>query len=81
VNRVAALQQHVVQFNDATYRSAAHTANPLRGLKSALSVLEICSTHVTPPLRHYSSAEQERVQKYLRGLNVLSAPQLSLAGG
>ena len=77
VNRVAALRQHVVQFNQAIYRSAEH--NPLRGLKSALSVLGICGTHVTPPLRPYSSAEQDRVQEYLRGLDVLAAPQLSLS--
>jgi 4-hydroxy-tetrahydrodipicolinate synthase len=80
VNRVAALQQHVVQFNDAIYRSAEDTANPLRGLKSALSVLGICGTHVTPPLQPYSSAEQDRVQKYLRGVNVFAPPQLSLSG-
>ena len=76
VNRVAALQQHVVQFNDAIYRSAEH--NPLRGLKSALSVLGICGTHVTPPLRPYANAEQDRVQQYLLTVDVFAAPQLSL---
>jgi dihydrodipicolinate synthase/N-acetylneuraminate lyase len=76
LNRVAALQQQVMQFNDAVYRCADHTANPLRGMKAALSVLGICGTHVTPPLRPYSSAEHDRVQKYLRTVDVLAAPQL-----
>ena len=39
VNRVSALQQLAVQFDNAVYLSADHTANPLRGLKCALSLL------------------------------------------
>jgi 4-hydroxy-tetrahydrodipicolinate synthase len=76
LNRVAALQRQVMQFNDAVYRSAEHTANPLRGMKAALSVLGICGTQVTPPLRPYSSAEYDRVQNYLRTVDVFAAPSL-----
>ena len=58
LNRVSALQQQAMQFDNAVYRSADHTANPLRGMKCALSLLGICSTDVTPPFRPYSSKER-----------------------
>jgi 4-hydroxy-tetrahydrodipicolinate synthase len=74
VSRVAALQQQAVQFDNAVYRSAEHAA-----LKCALSLIGICSTDVTPPLRAYASKERDRVQQYLRGVDVLSAPIMSAA--
>jgi hypothetical protein len=37
----------------------------------------ICSTDFTPPLRAYSSKERERVQQYLRQVDVLSVPMMS----
>jgi 4-hydroxy-tetrahydrodipicolinate synthase len=74
VNRVAALHRQVVQFDNAVYRSAHHPANPLRGLKCALSIMGICSTDVALPLRPYSREEREQVEKHLQGVNVLAAP-------
>jgi 4-hydroxy-tetrahydrodipicolinate synthase len=79
VGRISALHQQAVQFDNALYRSADHAANPLRGLKCALSLMGICSTDLTPPLRAYSNKERERVQQYLREVDVLSAPMMSAA--
>jgi 4-hydroxy-tetrahydrodipicolinate synthase len=75
VARVAALHRHAVQFDTAVYRSADHAANPVRGLKCALSLMEICSDEITLPLRPYSARERDCVQQYLRGIDVLSAPK------
>jgi 4-hydroxy-tetrahydrodipicolinate synthase len=77
VSRISALHQQAVQFDNAVYRSADHATNPLRGLKCALSLMGICSTDLTPPLRAYSSKERERVQQYLRQVDVLSVPMMS----
>jgi 4-hydroxy-tetrahydrodipicolinate synthase len=77
VARVSALHQRAVQFDNAVYGD--YPANPLCGLKCALSLMGICSTDLTPPLRAYSSKERERVQQYLRGVDVLSAPIMSAA--
>jgi 2-dehydro-3-deoxy-D-pentonate aldolase len=63
--RVVELQQQVMQFDEALYRSAAYTANPLRGIKCALSCLGIISEHMTPPLQPYLPEERAKVQKYL----------------
>jgi dihydrodipicolinate synthase/N-acetylneuraminate lyase len=73
VNRVAALHQQVIQFDNAVYRSAEDPNNPLRGLKAALSIMGICGTAMTPPLRPVSTAERERVAQYLRGVEATSA--------
>src|ERR1700733_3839456 len=74
VSRTVALQRLAVQFDNAVYRSAHHSSNPLRGLKCALSILGICSTDVALPLRPYSREEREQVEKYLQGVDVLAAP-------
>ena len=79
VSRVFALHQQAVQFDNAIYRSADHTANPLRGLKCALSLMGICSAYLTPPLGSYSNKERERVQQYLRQVDVFSMPMISAA--
>jgi 4-hydroxy-tetrahydrodipicolinate synthase len=70
VSRVVALQQHAVQFDTAVYRSA----NPVRGLKCALSLLGISSSDLTPPLQPYSQDERDQVQKYLQTVDVLKDP-------
>jgi 4-hydroxy-tetrahydrodipicolinate synthase len=67
VKRAVALHQRAVQFDTAVYRSA----NPLRGLKCALSLLGICSSDLTLPLQPYSQEERDQVQKYLQTVDVL----------
>ena len=71
VGRVSSLQQKVIQFGNAVYRSAAHTANPTRGLKCALSVMGICRDALMQPLQPYSSQERAVVEQYLRGVKEL----------
>jgi hypothetical protein len=53
------------------YRSAEFTANPARGLKCALSLMGICGTAMTHPLRPYAPKERAVVQQYLRGVTEL----------
>jgi 4-hydroxy-tetrahydrodipicolinate synthase len=77
VSRTTALQRLPLQFDNAVYRSAQHPANPLRGLKCALSILGICSADLSLPLRPYSREEREQVEKYLQGVDVLAAPRIA----
>ena len=80
MSRVVALHQQVVQFDNAVYRSATHPANPLRGLKCALSFMGICSNDHTLPLRPYSREESARVEKYLQGVDLLGLPAQAAEG-
>src|SRR5271156_671745 len=70
LNRVVALQQRAMQFDTALYRSA----NPLRGLKCALSLLGMCGGDLTLPLQPYSQQERDQVEKYLKTVDVLKDP-------
>ena len=65
VNRVATLHQQAIQFDNAVYRTAEDPHNPLRALKAALSVMGICGTAMTPPLRPISTRELDGIQRYL----------------
>jgi 4-hydroxy-tetrahydrodipicolinate synthase len=73
MNRVPTLHQQVIQFDNAVYRSADDPHNPLRGLKTALSIMGICGTAMTPPLRPVSAREREAIAQYLRGVESTSA--------
>jgi dihydrodipicolinate synthase/N-acetylneuraminate lyase len=66
LDRVAALHQQMIQFDNAVYRAAEDPHNPLRGLKAALSVMGICGTAMTPPLRPISNAERDGIGQYLQ---------------
>jgi 2-dehydro-3-deoxy-D-pentonate aldolase len=70
LNRVLALQQLAIQFDRAVY----HSANPLCGLKHALSHLGMCSSALTPPLQPYSQQQRDKVEKYLQTVDVLTDP-------
>jgi 4-hydroxy-tetrahydrodipicolinate synthase len=72
-NRVATLHQRAIQFDNAVYRSAEDPNNPLRGLKAALSIMGICGTAMTPPLRPISTTERDTIAEYLRGVESISA--------
>ena len=74
VNRVATLHQRVIQFDNAVYRPSEDPNNPLRGLKAALSIMGICGTAMTPPLRPISIRERETIAEFLRGVESISAP-------
>lgn len=76
VSRLVSLQRQVVQFDRSVYRAAGYHANPLRGLKCALSVMGICSGETTRPLQPYSSAERKQVQQYLEGIDLGGVPQV-----
>jgi len=70
LHRIVALQQRAMQFDRAVYRSA----NPLRGMKCALSLLGICGGDLTPPLQPYSQQERDVVEKYLQTVDVFKDP-------
>jgi 4-hydroxy-tetrahydrodipicolinate synthase len=62
VRRANELHRKVMRFGSIVYRS---TANPLRGLKCALSLLGICEDILTIPFQPYSAAERKSVREYL----------------
>jgi dihydrodipicolinate synthase/N-acetylneuraminate lyase len=70
LKRVLSLQQHALQFDRAVY----HSANPLCGLKCALSHLGMCSSDLTSPLQPYSQQQRDKVEKYLQTVDVLNVP-------
>jgi dihydrodipicolinate synthase/N-acetylneuraminate lyase len=65
MNRVETLHQQAIQFDNAVYRTAEDPHNPLRGLKAALSIMGICGTAMTPPLRPITNAERDGIQRHL----------------
>jgi 2-dehydro-3-deoxy-D-pentonate aldolase len=68
LSRVAGLHQQAIQFDNAVYRATEDPHNPLRGLKAALSVMGICGTAMTPPLRPISNTERDGIQRYLQAV-------------
>ncbi len=65
MDRVRELHRRVMKFGSSVYHSAGYTANPLRGLKCALSLLGVCNEALTIPFQPYSAAERAKVREYL----------------
>jgi 4-hydroxy-tetrahydrodipicolinate synthase len=66
VERTKEMHRRVLRFGNSVYHSAAYDANPLRGLKCALSLLGICKEVLTNPFQQYSAEERRSVRKYLQ---------------
>lgn len=65
IGQVKELHRRVMKFGSSVYRSAGYSANPLRGLKCALSLLGICENVLTIPFQPYTAMERRKVQEYL----------------
>lgn len=69
LDRVAELHARVMQIREAVYTVALHSAPVIKGLKSALSCLGICSDFMAEPFHHLRDAERRLVRERLAELN------------
>lgn len=67
----ARLQRMVVELGNGVYRVSAAASSYLRGLKSALVCLGICSGFVAEPYESYGPGESAQVRRALEELGLL----------
>ena len=68
--RVEALHRQVVRINATVYRVGRYASSFLKGLKCALSCLDICSDFVAEPFHRFREPEREVVRRYVNELGI-----------
>jgi 4-hydroxy-tetrahydrodipicolinate synthase len=77
--RAAALQARLALL-DRIYRLGAGTGSIIRGIKCALSCMEVCSDRMGEPLRACTAGERAEIERYLADLG-LCTPKSKQAPG
>jgi len=67
---VEALHKKVVEINATLYRVGRYASSFLKGLKCALSCLDICSDFVAEPFHRFREPEREVVRRYVNELGI-----------
>jgi 4-hydroxy-tetrahydrodipicolinate synthase len=70
LQRVEVLHKKVVQINATVYRVGRYASSFLKGLKCALSCLDICSDFVAEPFHRFREPEREIVRRYVEELGI-----------
>lgn len=68
--RVETLHHKVVQINASLYRVGKYASSYLKGIKCALSCLDICSDFVAEPFHRFREPEREIVRRYVAELGI-----------
>jgi 4-hydroxy-tetrahydrodipicolinate synthase len=71
VARARALHAHVMAVSDNLYKVGRHPSAIIKGLKCALSVLEVCDDFMAEPFRRFREPERARVRQVLDELRPL----------
>jgi len=68
--RVETLHKTVVHLNAKVYRVGRYGSSFLKGLKCALSCLDICSDFLAEPFHRFREAQREQIRKHMAELGI-----------
>ncbi len=68
-DKIRLLQQKVIQICSTIYTIGNYNSSYLKGLKSALSIMGICSDFMAEPLRRFNKPKRDKVEQMLEDLN------------
>ncbi len=68
--RVETLHKRVVRLNATVYRVGKYRSSFLKGLKCALSCLDICSDYLAEPFHRFRQTEREQIRKHMADLGI-----------
>jgi dihydrodipicolinate synthase/N-acetylneuraminate lyase len=69
--RVASLHRAVMRLNATIFRVGQYGSSFLKGLKCALSCLDICSDFLAEPFHRFREPQRETIRRYLEELGVV----------
>ncbi len=70
IEKLQQLQEKVMQISSTIYTIGQHASSYLKGLKTSLYLLGICSDFVAAPFHRFEKAEQMKVRKALEELDM-----------
>jgi 4-hydroxy-tetrahydrodipicolinate synthase len=69
IEKIRVLREQLIMINDLIYNVGKHTSKYIKGIKCALSVMDICDDYVAWPIRKYGKEERGKIKQYMDTLN------------
>lgn len=69
LDKIAVLREKVMRINDTIYNVGKHNSRIAKGIKCALSVMNICDDYMALPLRRHGKEERKKIEQYVSELN------------
>lgn len=69
LDKIAILREKVMRINDTIYNVGKHNSRIAKGIKCALSVMNICDDYMAMPLRRHGKEERKKIEQYVSELN------------
>ncbi|MFA5326786.1 MAG: dihydrodipicolinate synthase family protein [Prolixibacteraceae bacterium] len=63
------LRDKMIRIEDLIYNIGKHSSKYIKGIKCALSVMNICEDYVAMPIRRYGKDDRQKIEKNIRELN------------
>lgn len=71
LEKIAILRDKVMMINSTIYNIGKHTSRIAKGIKCALSVMDICSDYMALPLRRHGKDERKKMEQYMEELKAI----------
>lgn len=69
LEKIAVLREKVMRINETIYNVGKHNSRIAKGIKCALSVMNICDDYMALPLRRHGKEERKKIEQYVSELN------------
>jgi 2-dehydro-3-deoxy-D-pentonate aldolase len=69
IERIEALRNKIMMIENTIYAVGKHKSRIVKGIKCALSVMNICNDYVAFPLRKFRAEDKLKIERYLEELN------------
>jgi Dihydrodipicolinate synthase/N-acetylneuraminate lyase len=74
-DKIEVLRERMIMINDLIYNVGKNNSRHIKGIKSALSVMNICSDYVAAPIRKYGKEEYSKIERNVKVLmEVINEP-------
>jgi 4-hydroxy-tetrahydrodipicolinate synthase len=70
-DRIAILREKIMMLNDTIYCVGKHQSRIAKGIKCALSVMDICDDYMAMPLRRHGKEERRKIEQYVKELKAI----------
>lgn len=78
LDKIEVLRERMIMINDLIYNVGKNNSKYIKGIKCALSLMNICSDYVAAPIRKYGKEERAKIEKGLKELTeIINSPILS----
>ena len=67
--KIAILRDKVMMIENTIYSVGKHKSRIIKGIKCALSVMNICNDYVAPPLSKFKEEDRTRIVQHIEDLN------------